>query len=522
MNTTNHKITRRRALQAIVATGIGSALAPHLAAAPADGENPKKHTLNPEVYKHLPVLLETDVVVAGGGVAGCAAATAAARNGASTLLIEKNGSLGGMATLGLVAPIGATFTARTNKRLGGILWEVINDVERASKKYRKSIRNHECSTGLYKYILLDKVVSSGAEVLFQAFIVDVVKTGENINALVVATKSGLALVKGKVFIDASGDGDIMCRAGADYVLGSEKKVLATMSDSGDGMVDSTSPYDIQVDDYSGKLQPVSWMFNMGNVDTAQGRQYMNRKLTYSDLNITKDEFKKWKFYGTVGFEERDDDVVPMPQGRIWLYDAPHENEAIINMSRVVGINGADALSLSQGSVKAQQQLFALVDFLQSFVPGFQNAYLRESASTLGVRETRRLVGDYILSGSDVIQCATFPDVISHGSYIIDIHDPSGKRMAIAREIKGDFYDIPYRSLITQKVPNVIVAGRCISADHVAHSSTRIQGTSMLTGQAAGTAAAMAVENAVSLGAVDIPALQRRLLDAGMMLVVAAS
>ena len=152
-----------------------------------------------------------------------------------------------------------------------------------------------------------------------------------------------------------------------------------------------------------------------------------------------------------------------------------------------------------------------MDFLKRFVPGFENSFLVESGNTLGVRETRRLVGRYVLSGLDAINCVHFDDDVACGSYMIDIHDPHGKRKALGGEITGTCYGIPYRSLTPKTIKNLLVAGRCISADHVAHASTRIQGTCCMTGQAAGTAAALAADKNISVADVDTNLLIERLL-----------
>jgi hypothetical protein len=187
------------------------------------------------------------------------------------------------------------------------------------------------------------------------------------------------------------------------------------------------------------------------------------------------------------------------------------------MTRVTGINGADSDDLTRGEITAQLQLFHVVDFLIRYIPGFESAYLIETADILGVRETRRLIGRHVLTGREAIDCVAFPDVIAHGSYIIDIHDPQGRRKAIGGSIKGDFYDIKYRSLLQCTVSNLLATGRCISSDHVAHSSTRIQGTCMLTGQAAGTAAALAVKNICGVTDLDVYTLQKRLISDGVNL-----
>lgn len=470
-----------------------------------------------DFYSSLPIIKESEVVVAGGGLAGCAAAIASARCGAKTLLVESGGCLGGAATAGLVAPISSIKTKTSGEKFGGILWEIINEVVEKAEKYCNSDCMPQSSLHLYKYVLIEKMVESGAEMLFHAFITDVISNDDgSIKELIVSTKDGLKRIPGKVFIDTTGDGDVMGKSAAKTIIGSEPEVLGTISKNG-GLSGDNNITDIAPDDYVGKLQPVSLMMQFGNVDVKKAQQYMNKKLTYADLGTTKEAFAKWKYANTLGFEISEDDLIPMPQGRVWLVNAQRKDVATVNMSRVLGVNACDPLSYSDAEIKAGLQLIAIIDFLKNFVPGFENSYFMESSNTLGIRESRRLVGDYMLSGDEVVECVKFEDTIAHGSYIIDIHDPCGKRMAIGGKIEKEYYSIPYRSLITGRVPNLATAGRSISADHVATSSTRIQGTAMLTGQAAGTAAAMAVENNCSMNKIDVKKLQNKLIADGVFL-----
>ncbi len=468
-------------------------------------------------YDSLPILASADVIVCGGGLAGCSAAIASARTGADTLLIEQGGCLGGAATAGLVAPISSVRTKSSGRRFGGILWEVLDQTIKMAEDYCNATVMPQSALHLYKYTLLDILTKSGAKVYFHLFITDVISDEEgNIQYLVVATKDGLKKIEGKIFIDTTGDGDVMGKSNAKTIIGSEPMVLGTISEDG-GLSGVNNSEDIAADDYVGKLQPVSLMMQFGDVDVPTALKYMNKKLTYSDLNITKEEFKNWKYANTLGFEIDDSELVPMPQGRVWLAPAIREGVATINMSRVIDINACDPESYSDAEVKAGLQLIAIIDFLKKFIPGFENSYFMESSNTLGIRESRRLVGDYILTGKDAVDCVYFDDAIAHGSYIIDIHDPCGKRMAIGGEVKNDYYSIPYRTLVTSDVPNLATAGRSISADHVATSSTRIQGTAMLTGQAVGTAAALALKNNTTMPKVDVKELQKMLIENGVFL-----
>lgn len=438
--------------------------------------------------------LASEVVVVGGGVAGCAAALASARKGVKTVIIESSGVLGGQAGLGIVTPLDSRFT-NTGKSFGGILEEISNEVCSLSEKYctnNPSEGDHWqiSAPHIVKYVLLKLLTDAGVDIRFHSVLCDVCTENESIKSITVLEKSGFTKIEAQVFIDATGDGDVLALSGCDFSLGSEPNVYEALTDS--GLDTRHNSYEKYVGGNK-VMQPVSIFFTMGGVDYERAAELNNKHLVFGDYGITKERFSKWKFANSCGFEIVGDDI-PMPQGRVLVSRGTKSDVAVINMSRVIGINGADTDSLNDGEIKAQLQLIAIVDFLQTFIPGFEKSYLIQSGSTLGVRETRRLKGRYVLSGNDVIKCRTFTDAVARGSYIIDIHDPKGKSSAIGGSIKGDFYEIPYGSLCANEIDNILVCGRCISVDHIAHASTRIQGTCILTGQAAGTAAAMAISS----------------------------
>ena len=460
----------------------------------------------------LETIKNADVVVVGGGPSGIAAACAAARTGASCLLVEKNGCLGGMMTLGMVMPLAARSDTKGN-HFGGILEEFIQETIRVTKQYcGTESKDHRLysSPHIMKFVALDMLTKSGVDILFHGMLADVVREGDEIKGLIVCTKSGLTAIEGKIFIDATGDGDIIAGAGEAFVMGSEPGVLSGLIETGLDTEHDGCHYAGYSKD--GRMQPASTMFTMGNVDYETGSQFINRRLTFADLGMTREQFLALPYANTPGFViDEASEEVPLPQGRILFFRTRRPGEVIINMTRITDVNGSDALDLSQAEILAQKQMIYVLDFLIQFVPGFEKAYLLESGSALGVRETRRLVGQYVLSGREAITCVPFDDVIAHGSYIIDIHDPQGRKKAIGGDIQGDCYDIPYRTLLPKTVNNLLAVGRCISTDHVAHSSTRIQGTCMLTGQAAGTAAAMALQKGCLAAQLPVGELQERLI-----------
>lgn len=461
--------------------------------------------------------VNTEVLVAGGGIAGTAAAVSAARAGAKTMLIEESGCLGGQATLGIVTPIGSICTLN-NKSFGGLTEEICKKVSENAKKYSAPVGEEEDLTAaphILKYVLLEMAIDAGVEIRFHTSLIDAIVSGGEIQKVITHDRSGFAEISAKVFIDGTGDGALIYHSGAEYSLGSEPGVFEeVIKNNMDYRHFSDEKYTAYETD--GLMQPVSIFFTMGNVDMEKAYSYNNKLYKFGDFGISKNDFQNWKFCGTCGFEISDDRL-PMPQGRILVSHGPNKGCAVINMSRVTGIDGTDADSLNQGEISAQKQVIAIVDFLKTFIPGFENSYFIQSANTLGIRETRRLNGAYKLSGSEVINGAKNADAIARGSYIIDIHDPKGKSMAIGGDIKGDFYDIPYGCLVSRQIDNLAVCGRCVSVDHVAHSSVRVQGTCIMTGQAAGAAAAMAAAENISVCEIDVKQLQKRLISDGVYL-----
>ena len=464
--------------------------------------------------------IKTDVLVAGGGVAGCAAALSAARHGAKVILVENGGTLGGQAGIGIVTPLDAVRSRNSKKSFGGLIKEFCDDIAELGEKYcfNDNPEKKHFSLGsphITKYILLKKLVEAGVDVRFHTTLVSADTKESKVKSVTVLDKSGFMIINAKSFIDATGDADLVAFSGAEFVLGSEAGVLDSLVSND---MDKRHFSDEKYSGYSvdGVMQPVSIFFIMGGVNIEEARTLNNKKLKFGDLGITKERFENWKFANTCGFEITDDRI-PMPQGRVLISRGPREDMAVVNMSRVTGINAADADSLNEGEIKAQLQLIAIVDFLQEFIPGFENSYLIQSANTLGVRETRRLKGRYVLTGSEAILCEPSEERIARGAYCIDIHDPNGKSAAVGGNIKGDFYDIPYGCLIAKEYDNLLACGRCISVDHVTHASSRIQGTCIMTGQAAGTAAAVALKEEINPADINVQKLREILINDGVYL-----
>lgn len=459
--------------------------------------------------------IECDTLVIGGGVAGCSAAIASARGGAKTVLAEADGTLGGQAGAGLVTPMSSTSELDCNNEpgFGGYIDELIGEVSELTKKYvsvnEDSEDVYELSPHMTKYALLKCAYENNVRICFHTVLCDVETNDGKIASAILHDKSGYLRVIAKSYIDASGDADLVFLANDDYVSGSEPNVFEQLEKNN---LASSHVNNDKAERYEGAglMQPTSLFFVMRGVDSKKAVAYENGKIFFGDYGITREKFKKWKFCGTEGFEITDERV-PSPQNRVLVTKGRHKDEVVVNMSRIININGADADELSDGEVRAQLQIIAVVDFLQTFIPGFENSYLVEVSTRLGVRESRRLVGKYKLTGDDVINCRKFPDAICHAYYIIDIHDPKGKYGAIGGELKGKYFEVPFSSLCSKKYSNLTACGRCISCDHVAHAATRIQGCCILTGQACGTAAAIACKSNIQICDVNTEELREQLI-----------
>ncbi|WP_197276421.1 FAD-dependent oxidoreductase [Bacillus sp. JCM 19034] len=203
--------------------------------------------------------------------------------------------------------------------------------------------------------------------------------------------------------------------------------------------------------------------------------------------------------------------------RVLLFELPTEGEVSVNMTRVIRYDATDGQALSKAEVIARKQVMEVVEFLQNDVPGFEEAILINCGTQIGVRESRRIIGEYVLTGEDVVSGAKFEDVIALGSYPIDIHAPDGNEINVIKMKPGTIYDIPYRSILNKKVPNLLVAGRCLSATHEALASARVTPTAMLIGQAAGTAAAIAAKEETLPRNISINHLQHNLRNQGCYL-----
>ena len=407
-----------------------------------------------------------DVIVIGGGFAGSGAALAATRGGAKTLLIERLNCLGGASSAMAVNPFMRNFTRNSAsdepKELSrGILEEIVVELQ-SMNAMRENVFNPE----YLKIILNRKMQEANVSLLFDSYFVSAKSESGKIKSVTVANKSGLVELEADYFIDATGDADVAYAAGFATRLGSPSDNLC---------------------------QPMTLCFSIAGVDPVKFEvQY------YLIRDVWLEEKKK-------GYTKN-------PMDGIMVFHTVFPGIVQLNATRVVKRNPVDCWDITKADIEAREQIFELHDFLVRCIPGFENSKVLSSAVQTGVRESRMIDGEHILTAEELVACTKFEDSIACGNYDIDIHNPEGSGTSHYFFPEGQYYTIPYRCLIPKNAENLLVAGRCISATHEAQASIRIMRIVCTLGEAAGTAVAIAVKDKVPVKAVNIEKLQKTLVN----------
>lgn len=422
-------------------------------------------------------LLTTEIAVIGGGPSGLIAAKAASREGKKVMLIERNGYLGGCATMSLVVPL-MSFHAGDKQIINGYAQQLIDKISELGGTIGHTIDPlgvgasiTPVDTEIYKYAAQEFLLEEDVQILYHTELIGVEIEKDNISSIVVKTRSGLYKIKANRYIDATGDGDLAYLSGVPMTVGRDK---------------------------DGKCQPMSMMFKVGNVD-------INKVVKYADAN--PEEFVVHSKLGSLGeakriavsgffkqvSEAQKERVLTLNRDRVLFFELNRRGEIAVNMSRIIDKISVRDFDLSDATIEGRRQVFEIMSFFKKFIPGFEDAILMESGNQIGVRESRRIVGDHTINEFDVVEGKLFDDTIALGSWPIDIHDPEGKSLEIKEMKWGTYYGIPYRCLVPKKINNLIVTGRTISATHEAFASTRVSPICMALGQAAGIAAVLSLE-----------------------------
>ena len=431
-----------------------------------------------EVTKRAGIAGDYDVVVCGGGAAGFISAIAAARSGAKTAIVEQYGFFGGMATIGLVTPL-SVFTYNREQVIGGIPWEF---VERLRKMggciVEEPLGNVAFDPELYKLLCQQMMLEAGVEMYMHSYLSGCRVENGRISAVFFENKNGTEAICGDMYVDCTGDGDLAAMAGVP----------------------------MQTDEYP-PMQPMSTYFILGGVDTDSPMiaDAMHHNKQGRNCHCIPVREKLLAMKESLGIPEF---------GGPWFCTTLRPGEVAVNMTRTMG-NAIDNRDFTAAECRLREDVFKVARILRENFEEFRNSYVTTVAVHAGIRESRRIKGVHTITGDEYVNACRYPDSISRGAHPVDVHIGAGAEQSLTF-LKQAAY-VPYRALIAEGFPNLLVAGRCISADKTAFASLRVQASCMGTGQAAGVAAARCAKAGVSVQDADTDGLIRELRNLGAII-----
>ena len=428
-----------------------------------------------EEAREIPVLASVDVLVIGAGPAGVGAALAAAENGAETMLVEQSGKIGGMATSGMMSHWSGSSESPMLRR--------IVDKMRSLRGGHFLLQDgrHTICHDMLKEALFEMMEEAGVKVRLHTMFSLPIMEGKEIKGVIVESKSGREAIFAKRIIDCSGDGDVAARAGAEFQKGREE---------------------------DGKMQPVTLMFRIGGVDYTRA--------------VFPPSFETHIPLPDGDIQELGHKHLPFPAGHVLLYRTLLPNEVCVNMTNVIDIDGTNADDLSKAEIICHRQIDSIVPFLRKYVPGYENCYVVATAENVGVRETRHIKGLYTMTGEDTTEGRIFDDwIATRNQFNFDIHNIKGPGLdehgaQVHFRSKGK-YTVPLRACIPAGIDSLLVAGRCISGTHLAHSNYRVMAICLNIGHGVGTAAAVSVKKGVQPADLQPADYQERLKQDGVEL-----
>lgn len=447
-----------------------------------------------------------DVVVCGGGAAGVFAGIAAARMGVNTLIVEQDGYLGGTLTRSGIGPM-ATFHAGEKQIIRGLVDEFIHRLEKKGKStgyirdtsnYVSSLVNIDIESA--KIELESMVLEAGGHLLYHTMIGDVFVESGKIQKIIVCNKAGFGDIYAKVFIDSTGDADVAFRAGVPCMKGRNS---------------------------DGLCQPMGMKARYCNVDIQHLREFIYSNpeqfpRMFKDISVLKEErcistaigfYKVWQ-------DAKKHGEINIPRDNVILCETATPGEVLINTTRLQGYDSTNPEDITQAEIAGRRQCLEIDTFLRNHIPGFEKAHLMFTGPTVGTRSSRQIVGLYTITEEDVINQMHFEDEVCYSSFPIDIHSPDGQgtRNVMPTYPYVNYCGIPYRSMISKEIVNLLVAGRCLSATFEAQSAIRTTGIMAALGHAAGVASVLAIhESEEIVQNVSVSNLRKELVKQGAYL-----
>lgn len=438
------------------------------------------------IKESIPVTYDVDVVVAGGGPAGIGAAMKAAQSGKKVLLIEQSNCLGGVAGSGLHGHICCydAWNERETRVVGGTCYDiamrVVDDGYGTYDGY-----GFDFEVEWFKHAVEVMMEETGnIQILYYTQFSDVVVENDRIQSVIIQNKSGRQAVKTKMVIDTTGDADVAAKAGVPFEKGRKE---------------------------DGSMQPMTLMFQIGDIDHDA---YLKFARTGYMEKYKARGAEKGDGYRQVFLEAQENGDMEPFQTKVmgFWWTATRPDQIGVNFTHIVGKDPTSAEDLTYATIEGRRQAYETVKVFRSYIPGFEKAWVSHSGAVVGTRESRRICGEYCITVNDLMEEKEFSDSIGYGSFFIDIHNCTGPGMDTETYYprKGFKYQIPYRALVPVKIDNLLAAGRCISCDHDALGSLRVMPQCYIEGDAAGVAAAIAIEKNIRVGDVAIDELQDRL------------
>lgn len=438
-----------------------------------------------------------EIIIVGGGISGAIAGISAARAGTDTLIIEQNGFLGGMLTAAGVGPM-MTFHAGETQVIKGITGELVDRL-----KVRGLSPGHIIDSTGYTYsvtpfdlegmkIELESMfIEAGGTLLYHTMLAEVIKDKNNIAELIICNKSGLSRIKGKVYIDATGDADLSAWSGVDFVKGRE----------GDGL-----------------SQPLTMKLRMYGVNIPAVKDFIrNHPEEFPRLKGDTSIIDKTERLSIGGFvnilkEARDCGEISFQREDVLFFETSNKGEVIINTSRITGLDSTNPYELTKGEIEGRKQAAEIAAFMKKRIPGFENSVLIFTGPSIGIRSSRQIKGLYTIKESDILTGRKFNDAVVCNGYPIDIHSPSGENTLSTHLKWGEYYTIPYRALINDKVDNLITVGRCISGNFAAQAAFRTTPGAGAIGHAGGAAAAISIKTGKSFRELNYEDIKQLLVE----------